>query len=337
MTIDVATAGEAAQPHRSYIGRHWRGELSLPEAYWVNGVLIGLPIRAYFAIASSIVTAVPPEDPLAPIWLFILPYLLCQPLFVWQGVGIWRSAGQNIQQGKLGWAWTARVIVLINVVFLVIGLFGYAMEAYSSVAAYNQERTARYTVTRKGHFVVFSGLITTASADKLIAEIDRKDVDRVVVNVSTGGLLRPALRVANAIHQKKTMTVVVLGECDSMCVALLASAEERYIFPTSVIRLHAAFFPGTNEKSTEGSSEVEAWYRTMGIGPELIGKMNAHTGPNDLYEPKITELISNHLVTGIFDPNYLGYRSAADWCFEHASQCTQTGFQNWKQQHKAPR
>src|SRR5947209_19993561 len=37
-------------PSNNYFARHWRGELSLPKSYWVNGVVFGLLVG--IAVAS---------------------------------------------------------------------------------------------------------------------------------------------------------------------------------------------------------------------------------------------------------------------------------------------
>lgn len=43
----LAAHETAAKPRRrSYLARHWRGELSLPVSYWVNGCLVSVLILA---------------------------------------------------------------------------------------------------------------------------------------------------------------------------------------------------------------------------------------------------------------------------------------------------
>ena len=39
-------------------GRHWRGQYSLPRAYWVNGLLISLPLSLLVVVAGDFAAAV---------------------------------------------------------------------------------------------------------------------------------------------------------------------------------------------------------------------------------------------------------------------------------------
>ena len=55
---------------RNYFLRHWRGELSLPVSYWVNGILGGLLIGITVAVLAVITHRQGEARPL--LWLFNL-------------------------------------------------------------------------------------------------------------------------------------------------------------------------------------------------------------------------------------------------------------------------
>src|SRR5215469_6944080 len=113
MTVEVESASpESAQKQRCYLSRHWRGELSLAQSYWVNAVLVGIPINVYFRVVSLL----PLERPIEFFEWRLIPFLLCIPLQTWQYVGIWRSAGVRIREGKPGWAWVARLVVIVGTI-----------------------------------------------------------------------------------------------------------------------------------------------------------------------------------------------------------------------------
>lgn len=90
----------------AYILRHWLGELSLPVAYWVNGMLVSLGIVMMFAVVISII---PPNRAAS---VGIIGFLIM--LRIWQVVGIWRSA--NRYNGPWGWALAAKVAVVIGII-----------------------------------------------------------------------------------------------------------------------------------------------------------------------------------------------------------------------------
>jgi hypothetical protein len=331
MTVEVETAtAPAAHPKRSYFIRHWRGELSLPQSYWVNGVLLWAPFNIYLRVASLITS----ERPLDYLEWQLLPYILWIPIATWQYVGIWRSAGNRIRSGKFGWSWVARLIVIAGVIIVARSAIITATSAYSMWIAYGKEQSAVYDVSQTADRVNFSGEITPDSADKLDAFLNKKGIDRLVIRQSIGGFVLPALRLAETIHQKQ-LTVVVTGQCASMCAVLLAAGAKRFVLPESVIQLHTASDVGTGEAIEDSSKDggdavkqAEGWFKRAGVGDELLAKIRAHHGPLDLYEPTINELITNGLVTDVYDAPLSGYLPARQWCNENPQPCARTGRQN---------
>lgn len=126
----IPAVGE--QPRGRWIGRHWRGELPLFDAFWINGVLVNIA----FSILGWGENRLMGDDP-HWLWVFIaVPMaVLMVPLTVWQVVGVWRSAshfpGRRLLDGRhVGrrlWSVTARVVALIwfvEMLAVVVGFFG---------------------------------------------------------------------------------------------------------------------------------------------------------------------------------------------------------------------
>jgi hypothetical protein len=319
-----------------YIGRHWRGELSLPQSYWVNGVLIGLPFNVYFRVLSAVFAATPPESPSTYVYYFMLPFLAYQPIAVWQGVGIWRSAGRRIAEGKRGWSWVARIVVLGNVAVLLAAFYNYGRLNYALLNLSLEERAARYEVLSHGNYVVFHGEITVAAADKLAPLLEASKTRRLVINGSNGGFIRPTLRLAKIIHDRKLM-VVAIGECDSACTALLAAAPDRAISSITIIGLHRGSIAGVSDpgEAMSGWSKIEAYYKAAGMTPQLIARMRAHSGERDFYEPTMREMIAGGFLTEIFDVEDNRYVAASAWCIQRKAECDRTGRQNREAKHAA--
>jgi hypothetical protein len=107
--IDPISRGTARKGN--YLSRHWRGELSLPVAFWVNYFVLS----AIFYVTGSILALNEADDrvgiPFLMIWL---------PIIIWQCVGTWRSAGNH---GGL-WGIAVKGCVAIGVLETVVG---YAM------------------------------------------------------------------------------------------------------------------------------------------------------------------------------------------------------------------
>lgn len=306
-----------------YIGRHWRGELSLPQSYWVNGILLSLPLNVYFRVVGAAFAAAPPRSPSTYVVAVLLPFLAALPLAVWQGVGVWRSAGRRIAEGEFGWAWVARIVILGNIAIVIYMFVAYGAISYSLVRAAMEERSARFEIEDQGSYVTFTGEITDAAADRLESLLSKGKARRLIVDGSNGGFLQPTLRVAKIISERKLM-VVVLGSCASACTALLAAGEVRAISPFTLIQLHRGTFVGL-DKTAEGWDEVEALYRRAGMAPRLMAETRAHAGPYDLYEPTLRETIDGGFVTDILDRKYV---AAAEWCATNREKCDRTGRQN---------
>ena len=332
MTEAIASTTVAEPRRRSYVTRHWKGELSLAQAYWVNGALVALPFNLYFQTANVLLKQQPIETPIAILQWIVVPFLIMQPVVIWQGVGIWRSAGRRIHEGKLGWSWVARIIVLTGFVLMLSNAVLYTRLVWSLSFAYFDQRDARYQVSTAGNIAVFSGEITPASADALISVLQKQNIDRLVIRQSIGGYVLPSLRVAKVIRDRK-VTVVTTVECASMCAALLASGGRRYILPTTIIRMHRPTQAGTNDRFVPQENAVDDLYRSAGMKDGFLTKINSHSGPRDLYEPTMREIIDNGLATSIFDKSRNGYVTASQWCEENSDACDRTGSRNASNQH----
>jgi hypothetical protein len=85
----------------NYISRHWRGELSLPVSYWINGFLLSITL---YVLSASAVVASPWQLRLfgALLGMVAIPIIA-----VWQLIGIYRAA--NVKAGF--WPRMARLCV----------------------------------------------------------------------------------------------------------------------------------------------------------------------------------------------------------------------------------
>ncbi len=83
----------------SYLARHWRGDLSLGQAYWVNTVAG----NAIFLVALTILVSATNDLSLAALsWLVLSYWLSISFCLIWQTVGVMRSAFfQADRQGRL--------------------------------------------------------------------------------------------------------------------------------------------------------------------------------------------------------------------------------------------
>jgi hypothetical protein len=104
--VDPISKGTAKK--RNNLNRHWRGELSLSVAFWINYVALGV---IYFAIGKIMESNQVGDSVGKPFMLILLP------IIIWQCVGAWRSAGTR---GGF-WGVAVKGCVAIGILETVVG------------------------------------------------------------------------------------------------------------------------------------------------------------------------------------------------------------------------
>lgn len=106
----------AQQLSQGYFARHWRGEQSLAQSYWVNSVLGSIAVRLIVALADT-------SSELVIVLLFGLAPALLFP--VWQMVGVWRSASRtSASTGRWLWPVLAKATVVLGGVMFALVVVG---------------------------------------------------------------------------------------------------------------------------------------------------------------------------------------------------------------------
>ncbi len=91
----------------SYLVRHWRGELSLPVSYFVNG----MPL--YVALSLLWIAFLFSDSSIAELIALAIATFV---IIFWQAVGIFRSASNHVSLGGSNiWAGAAKVMVILSV------------------------------------------------------------------------------------------------------------------------------------------------------------------------------------------------------------------------------
>ncbi|MBI3677321.1 MAG: ATP-dependent Clp protease proteolytic subunit [Proteobacteria bacterium] len=314
----------------NYIRKHWRGEFSLPHAYWVNGVLFGLPLNIYFRTIDAIVKY---DQSFSPLWALewiMLPIVMSIPFFIWQIVGIWRSAGRSITEGRKFWAWIARIIMILNLLVILVFLVMLFVFGVALVNGALKDSNSAFAVHAKGNIVEFSGTITFESTKAALPLLERKNTTRLIID-SNGGFVGPALKLAQAVKAKK-LEVVAVGQCASGCAMVLAAGADRFTTPTTLIGLHSSSVDGFENADIipDQSAQEDEFYRGAGLSPEFIAKFRKYRGKTSLYYPTMREAIVQGLVTGVLDRDRRLFVSGMDWCSAHLEECDRTGLQNYE-------
>jgi len=100
----------------NYIAKHWRGELSLPVSVWVNGALVSALSRMVDKWFESLLEDLTLDITIALVVAWLSAIMIRRAVYVWQIVGIWRSATRYQRDPTHKWAWgnVAKFMVVIG-------------------------------------------------------------------------------------------------------------------------------------------------------------------------------------------------------------------------------
>ena len=240
---DSATITEPRPSSRSYVARHWRGELSLARSYWLNAVLVSILLRALIREIGARVLARTDANYARVATIFAV-LALTVPLRTWQSVGIWRSASKSRARG---WSRAAKVSVCL---WLIGGLAQYGHSEIPGLRrAFKQARwiaengSATFRVLPEYEIDV-SGGIGPGFAQQLEKELDGlPTVRRVRVNLDAGGLMEEAKR-ARALIGSRRLSTEVTEVCVSACTIVFLGGRERVLRSGGLLGFHPPRVPG---------------------------------------------------------------------------------------------
>ena len=75
-----------------YITAHWRGQLSLPMSYWVNGCVLTCLFVMFYIVVHDLVMPKPSDRMGMPLAILAIMFLNCPVLLTWQTMGLFRCA-----------------------------------------------------------------------------------------------------------------------------------------------------------------------------------------------------------------------------------------------------
>lgn len=285
----------------NYIARHWRGELSLPVSYWINGFLGN--IIAVFVIAginagTDIKNVFRPELALLSI---ILIWFTALSIFVWQIVGVWRSAKYYKRTNHTrSWGGVAQFVMVIAL-FRSIASFGQTgvpqiIEYYKIFAGDEEVGKYAFRVLRDGQELEFSGGITFGAAKEFERFINAMGAVKLVHLSSLGGRISEAQRIGDIIKKNGLNTYVSNG-CMSACTIIFLSGRERFIHTNSRIGFHQPDFPGmTDEDRRNAVTREEKRLQELGVSAAFARKANL-ASPDTMWFPTSSELLSERVAT----------------------------------------
>jgi hypothetical protein len=293
----------------SYIERHWAGELSLAQSYWVNGFLMnlvfGLLIVALIGVASIL--------PLLEVSLvMIVSWSLIFVVNVWQVVGTWRATARYLAEGAgQFWPYLTRVglalIVLGSGTQLVRTAIPQVSGFFNILRGDPEWPKTRVTLLPSGKALEFSGGIRLGSAALLEHALDAAPEVKVIYLDTPGGRLAEATAMA-ALIRARHLNTYVENHCASAGVMVLIAGEKRTARMGAKIGLHSGSFPGT--KAAAVNVRMIGYLRNVGADQAFIDHVVA-TSPHSMWYPSLEVLKKQGIINATSSGFDLGFGTAA--------------------------
>lgn len=113
-----------ALPPVTWVIRHWRGDLSLPLSFWVNGTVIAM-MGIGFILVTALQMQIPDAPPVTRVTAVVITVVHVLALWLWMSVGVWRSAGRHANGGgRRAWGLAARTVVVLGAAMTALMLVG---------------------------------------------------------------------------------------------------------------------------------------------------------------------------------------------------------------------
>jgi hypothetical protein len=301
-------------PSNNYFARHWRGELSLPKSYWVNGIVFGLIVGLAVASIGYGVNSRGEAQPVVWLATLIGTWVIVALFTMWQAVGVWRSATNYKTGGKHFWGGLAKTVTVLGVLNLAYNcLFvGTAQLAgiYEIIAGDARVGPHQFKVLANGQMLEFSGGITFGVANELSGFLQAMGNVRTVKLNSMGGRILEAQRMSDLIRARG-LTTFVAQDCMSACTIVFLGGKERVVLPTARIGFHQPAFRGMTASSRRAAiATEEARLQRFGLSKAFADKANVAT-PSGMWFPDKDELVREKVVTRVMQPQPVVAKPAA--------------------------
>lgn len=298
--VDAAPAYEPEEPAGNYFLRHWRGQLTLPVSYWVNGWGATAVCSVLILAANKVLADVSLRMQSAAVLALHVVLLI---VACWCAVGTWRSAGNHVARGGLRiWAVTAQFLVVLGVVGTTSNFFLYNLPQMQEHWLIARDRDplgyieTQLTRDRKG--VVLSGTLGVGSAGRIRAVLDEEPGIHTLVLDTPGGRVGEAALIAKLVRERQLKTYVDT-HCESACTVILLAGADRAVTAHARVGFHRASFPGMSPAQDKAmTDDLIEQYRAAGLPEDFLARVR-DTQAEDMWYPTRDELLAAHAVDRI--------------------------------------
>ena len=257
-----------------YFARHWRGELSLPVAYWVNNVLLmfplGIGVGLLMAWSSAWGQSLQASTIGALAGLAVLALAS-----VWAPVGAWRSASRYADEGGSPlWSRLTKIVVGLGLIYSLVDFFVNVMPELPTLmrlaAGQDPIGSLEVKLAPDGQSITLSGPFGMGAATRFERELKKAPQLRRVVLDSPGGRLYEAHQIAGQVRARGLQTRAT-GDCASACTLVFIAGSQRSVAPHARLGFHRASVPSPNPlHDGMANRKLQALYEEAGLPGSFI-------------------------------------------------------------------
>jgi hypothetical protein len=289
------------QETKSYLVRHWNGQLSLPISFFINGFLGNIVA----VVLATTVTAA--TDSSSNVWAIFFgitgTWAAVITITLWQLVGVWRSATNHPERGGSSfWAGVAKFMVIVGALQTVFLFSQNALpqiaESIKIVRGDHEFGPHWIRVLNNGQELEFGGGIVFGVAEDLERAIVSSGSVHTIHLDSHGGRINEAEKLQDVIRRYQLNTYVS-RECLSACTIAFLGGDNRYIHPRGRLGFHAASIPGVSQSEIDSQVDrVIEIARSLSVDESFLRKAYlSHS--QDFWYPSTDELIQSGFVTDV--------------------------------------
>jgi len=277
-----------------YIARHWRGELTLPVSFWVNNLLLLLPLGIGIGFLMVWIAAWGQSLQAASISLLVGGGLTLL-ISVWAPVGAWRSANTYLDEGGApGWALAAKLVLalgtLSNVGTLLVDVLPELPMHLRQAAGHDPIGKLEITLAADGRSVTLSGPFGSGAASRFQRTLQSAPHLRQVLLDSPGGRLFEAHEIAKQVRTRGLGTRAS-ADCASACTLVFVAGSHRSLAPGARLGFHRASVPSLNPLHDQlANRKLASLYDQAGLPRDFVFRVLA-TPPWTMWFPAADLLV----------------------------------------------
>ena len=283
-----------------YIKQHWQGKLILPQAFWINLVLLFV----LFGILERFLLPPYIENELA-VTIAVITYIIVVKLIVypWQVVGVLRACDLRIKSDTgRSWATAAQVALVVSLAAVLIT----TIETYQSLQVFKRDLLLKEValpeplysleLIEQDTLIHLRGPFEIGITSRVENLIQRYPEITGIILDSEGGQIYEGRGLARLIRDNNLQTFS-LDKCLSSCTTAFIAGSTRTLASNARLGFHQyktySLIPSVNVDNEQAKDM--AIFVEQGVSAEFLEKIFKQP-PENMWWPDIEELVDAGVV-----------------------------------------